>query len=174
MAFQKFITLSLADFTTLSTTGTVTINGTTLTYQPEEVMYLVPSSDITIDATTGSESISDGTNTLNVVTTDTAQNIDGVKSIKKMMVANSDRSKEWSLSVPTGTSNALYFHFDTIAKVAITNGGTLNPISGGNLGTTQSKWNYVYANNISDGTNTISVADLAALITYAKGQGWIS
>lgn len=28
--------------------------------------------------------------------------------------------------------------------------------------------------NISDGTNSVSVADLAALIAYAKAQGWIS
>lgn len=44
MAVQKFITLSLADFNTLSTTGTVTIGGTTLTYQPNDVIYLVPDS----------------------------------------------------------------------------------------------------------------------------------
>lgn len=44
MAFEKFITLSLADYTTLSTTGTVTIGGTTLTYQPNDVLYLVPDS----------------------------------------------------------------------------------------------------------------------------------
>ena len=30
------------------------------------------------------------------------------------------------------------------------------------------------AGNISDGTNSVTVADLAALITYAKAQGWIS
>lgn len=34
--------------------------------------------------------------------------------------------------------------------------------------------NFYLSGNISDGTNSVTVADLAALITYAKGQGWIS
>lgn len=43
------------------------------------------------------------------------------------------------------------------------------------LGTTTNGWNNLYIKGvISDGTNSVSVADLAALITYAKGQGWIS
>ena len=44
-----------------------------------------------------------------------------------------------------------------------------------NLGTSGYKWKGLYlSGNLSDGTNSVSVADLAALITYAKGQGWIS
>ncbi len=31
----------------------------------------------------------------------------------------------------------------------------------------------IYVNEITDGTNTVSVSDLAALIAYAKAQGWI-
>lgn len=43
------------------------------------------------------------------------------------------------------------------------------------LGETTRRWKDLYlSGNISDGTNSVSVADLAALITYAKGQGWIS
>lgn len=43
------------------------------------------------------------------------------------------------------------------------------------LGTNIFKWRNLYlSGNISDGTNEVSVADLAALITYAKAQGWIS
>ena len=34
--------------------------------------------------------------------------------------------------------------------------------------------NMYISNNITDGTNTVSITDLAALITYAKAQGWIS
>lgn len=43
------------------------------------------------------------------------------------------------------------------------------------LGSSSYKWRDLYlSRNLSDGTNTVSIADLAALITYAKGQGWIS
>lgn len=28
--------------------------------------------------------------------------------------------------------------------------------------------------SITDGTNTVTIADLAALVAYAKAQGWIS
>lgn len=43
------------------------------------------------------------------------------------------------------------------------------------LGSSSTKWQNLYlSGNITDGTNSVSVADLAALITYAKGQGWIS
>ena len=40
--------------------------------------------------------------------------------------------------------------------------------------TGQKTFTNIITNSISDGTNTVSIADLAALITYAKGQGWIS
>ena len=57
MALEKFITLSLADFTTLSTTGTVIIGGQTLTYDPNKYIYLVPDTQ---------ETITDGTNTVSI------------------------------------------------------------------------------------------------------------
>ena len=42
------------------------------------------------------------------------------------------------------------------------------------LGTTGKRYLTTYTQNISDGTNSATVADIAALITYAKAQGWIS
>ena len=43
------------------------------------------------------------------------------------------------------------------------------------LGTSSYAWRDLFlAGNLSDGTNTATVADIAALITYAKAQGWIS
>ena len=43
-----------------------------------------------------------------------------------------------------------------------------------NLGSSSFKFKDLYlSGNLSDGTNTVSIADLAALITYAKTQGWI-
>ena len=47
--------------------------------------------------------------------------------------------------------------------------------AGADLGSATYKWNSLYlAGNLSDGTNTATVEDIAALITYAKAQGWIS
>lgn len=43
------------------------------------------------------------------------------------------------------------------------------------LGSINQRFKDVYiSGNLSDGTNTATVADLAALIAYAKAQGWIS
>ena len=43
------------------------------------------------------------------------------------------------------------------------------------LGTVSIKWKDLYlAGNLSDGTNSVNIADLKALIDYAKAQGWIS
>lgn len=36
------------------------------------------------------------------------------------------------------------------------------------------RWSSVYTKEIGNGTDSVSVADMAALITYAKAQGWIS
>lgn len=42
------------------------------------------------------------------------------------------------------------------------------------LGSSTNKFRDLYLSGIiSDGTNSVSIADLAALISYAKGQGWI-
>ncbi len=49
------------------------------------------------------------------------------------------------------------------------------PYSNADLGTSSKLWRDAYiGRNISDGTNSVSVADLANLIAYAKSQGWIS
>lgn len=43
------------------------------------------------------------------------------------------------------------------------------------IGGTNEIWHDIYMNgSFSDGTNSVSIADLIALITYAKAQGWIS
>lgn len=44
-----------------------------------------------------------------------------------------------------------------------------------NLGRSGYEWNDLYLKGVlTDGTNSVSVADLANLIAYAKAQGWIS
>lgn len=53
--------------------------------------------------------------------------------------------------------------------------GSLYSAGNLDLGSASYKWKNLYlSGNLTDGTNSVSVADLAALITYAKGQGWIS
>lgn len=43
------------------------------------------------------------------------------------------------------------------------------------LGSNTALWKDLYLSGVlSDGTNSVNVADLAALITYARAQGWIS
>ena len=47
--------------------------------------------------------------------------------------------------------------------------------SGLNLGSSSLQWKDLYlSGNLSDGTNSVNIADLKALIDYAKAQGWIS
>ena len=43
------------------------------------------------------------------------------------------------------------------------------------IGTNSLQWKDLYlAGNLTDGTNSVNIADLKALIDYAKAQGWIS
>lgn len=54
---------------------------------------------------------------------------------------------------------------------------TIQPVSNGgaSLGKSSSMFaNLFLSGNLSNGTDTATVADIAALITYAKAQGWIS
>lgn len=66
-----------------------------------------------------------------------------------------------------------YFRWDGNTITPNTNGGS-------NLGTSGLRYLGIYAQNIdvsgnlTDGTNSVTVADLKALIDYAKAQGWIS
>lgn len=47
--------------------------------------------------------------------------------------------------------------------------------NGGDLGVSGAAWRNLYlAGVLTDGTNSVNVADLKALIDYAKAQGWIS
>ena len=53
----------------------------------------------------------------------------------------------------------------------------ITPLTSGNLdiGATAVKWRDLYlSRNLTDGTNSVTIADLKALIDYAKSQGWIS
>ena len=65
--------------------------------------------------------------------------------------------------------------FLTITGRSIKSGDLLPIDSASYLGSAGSKWKDLYlSGNLTDGTNSATVADIAALITYAKAQGWIS
>lgn len=52
---------------------------------------------------------------------------------------------------------------------------TNNPNNNIDLGSASYKWKNLYlSGNLSDGPNNVTIADLKALIDYAKAQGWIS
>lgn len=73
------------------------------------------------------------------------------------------------------TINPWYIYAYNIAPIA-ENSSSGNYLLGGS----SRRWGTIYgvdaniSGNITDGANSVSVADLAALITYAKAQGWIS
>lgn len=49
------------------------------------------------------------------------------------------------------------------------------PMNSQDLGSLSFKWKDLYlAGSLNDGTNSVTIADLKALIDYAKTQGWIS
>lgn len=77
------------------------------------------------------------------------------------------------LNVGGISATANTFIFDPTALYYI-KGSSSYGASGANLGTSAHLFNNLYlSGNITDGTNSVNVADLAALIAYAKTQGWI-
>lgn len=93
-------------------------------------------------------------------------------------------NNDWHMYVGTNS----YIDFTTFGSLAIYGNnysdtgaiqcrGIVQPLNDNvsDLGVNNKRFKDFYlSGNISDGTNSVTVADLAALITYAKGQGWIS
>lgn len=70
-------------------------------------------------------------------------------------------------------NNSIRFYDNNIRFVSPTLRPQTNKTT--DLGTYNSAWRNLYlAGVISDGTNSVSMSDLVALIAYAKAQGWIS
>ena len=135
----------------------------------------------------------------NMVTTDTAQTITGYKTFElPINIQNASGSSQpgtlylgrgsasSAKQAITGTlGSASNSKLDFILKATSTGNdistleykkASLSVLANNetDLGTSSYKWKDLYlAGNLSDGTNTATIADLAALITYAKGQGWI-
>lgn len=102
---------------------------------------------------------------LPIVRTDTNQTIGGVKLFTNGIKLGDMSSAITSASGITSIPSWLQI------------GGNLQPSNDNdrNLGTSSKRWKNAYlSGQLSDGTNSVSIADLAALITYAKSQGWIS
>ena len=140
----------------------------------------------------------------NMVTTDTRQEITGLKLFENMVsifghgtnelfpyysygldiIKDTDNNKG-ILAIGACTNNGGFYTNEYLALKQLNNsnmdptGICLYPVVGSgatkDLGRAANKWGNLYLEgNLSDGTNTATIADLAALITYAKGQGWIS
>lgn len=103
-------------------------------------------------------------NTADVVDLTSAQTVSGQKTFTSAINVVGLRDATGSAMMNFGD----YF---------VTSARTIRPISDNtqSLGTSSFAWaNLLLKGNISDGTNSVNVADLANLIAYAKSQGWIS
>ena len=132
-----------------------------------DIISAASGNNITITTTTGSESISDGTNTLNVATRNTAQEISGAKVFKGndlLRVSN------------TGWVNAWYFNYNA-RKLELKEGAENNPTThyvfdratgfypattnAKDLGGSTNLWKDLYvAGNLSDSVNSISIQNI--------------
>ena len=131
-----------------------------------------------------------------MVTTNTAQNITDIKTFNAMFNAKrptitAGRNEQYgfrviedsnygALAIGASTRNGSWLTNDYIVIKGQDLGGAgicLYPSSQGvkkDLGRTANKWRDLYlSGSLKDGTNSVTVADLAALVAYAKSQGWI-
>lgn len=112
--------------------------------------------------------------------TASAQTIAGVKTFYDKLIVKSTNQYARTLEIRQGNNAELYENNNRILVIDGSNvyfPTALMPYSSAtiNIGSLTGKWKDLYLSGvISDGTNSVSVADLAALVTYAKGQGWIS
>ena len=96
-------------------------------------------------------------------------------------------SKKWKDLYLSGkiTNGTNEITFDQYSSIVLGNTSGYPVISGGGLqprytevydfGASSRLWKNIWlSGEIKDGTNSVTVADIAALITYAKAQGWIS
>ena len=157
----------------------------------------IDNSTITVNAD-GKLVAAGGSAPSNIVTTDTTQTITGVKNVDAMLRmqrsnVSSAMNGLYGFRVITdngygalaiGAAADSYAGWQTNNYIVIKdsvdtegNGICIYPTAATNkrdLGRPTNKWRDLYLDgSLTDGTNSVSIADLAALITYAKGQGWI-
>ena len=107
----------------------------------------------------------------NMVTTDTNQTITAAKTIKEELnFADKTNTSSTLNSIKTDEYGGMVFSRGGVSAFGV--GGTdvrfynrhILPNNGNttySLGSSSAKWNYVYANYVSDGTNNIAVSDIA-------------
>lgn len=125
----------------------------------------------TLTTTTGSESISEGTSTLNVVTRNTAQTISGTKTFSAAPVLNNNLSLKGKDTNGTdnrligiSSSNNVCINWDNSAGT-YTGGSVFSPLQANSgvstLGDSTHLWKNLYlSGNLTDGTNSITIANI--------------
>ena len=104
--------------------------------------------------------------------TASAQTITGAKTFSNDITAG--RLKNANGTGPTLVSNDIDFYCGN-NRVLSLQSTAFFPRLNIDCGRSNNKWKDLYLSGVlSDGTNSVPIADLAALITYAKAQGWIS
>ena len=141
--------------------------------------YTIPAgggggSSITLVGTTGSESISDGTTTLNVVTRDTAQTISGLKTITN---SNLIFDNGWGTCCLQNYGNSrLLLSAGSTGQTTFSDGVMINMNSRGihytrgnyfDLGTTNNYWRNLYTSG-----GTIMMKNLPTSDPQVEGQLW--
>ena len=153
----------------VNTIESISVNGgSAITPDANKNVDITIPNPITITTTTGSESISDGTNTINVVTRDTAQTINSIKTIINELdfKAQSSSSDVYKLKASNDYTIELFRNNQWIAGYVTTQGwgfyGDVYSVgSGRNVGKPTNIYNTAYVTNLNDGTNSITVANIA-------------
>lgn len=111
----------------------------------------------------------------NYVTTNTAQDITAVKTIKDTDLTfantNASGSASWQIAEDQYGQLTLTRTYNNIpSKMVEFNGNSIKPVgSNGNLGSSSQKWTDLYlSGNLNDGTNTANVANIASAITQTS------
>ena len=130
-----------------------------------------------------SGSLKDGTYSVSIediVDLSSAQTITGEKTFKnKIYILDNNNTHYWNL-VSDENGNLYVYRGSTYAAIFGTSVSIFREIrpssdNAWDCGATNRRWKDVYiGNNLTNGTDTATVADIAALIAYAKAQGWIS
>ena len=135
-----------------------------------------------IDDTPGSESVSDGLEsgslTLNVVTRDTDQEISGKKSFTNSsgLIIKTRDDYKWALYTTSGGANlgvGYYASNNNLQNRYILGNSYFGPANNSmDLGydNSSNRWRHLYlSGNLSDGTNSIAVADIQHKLTAGTG-----
>lgn len=127
----------------------------------------------------------------NMMTTDTAQTITGLKTFSNTaggyaletvgsLLLKGSNSSQFQVQVYGSqySSSIRFLNYGTGLLIENPTSGikSVSPMgSSVNLGSSSNIWNDFYINgNITNGTDSAAAADIIALVAYAKTQGWIS